>query len=65
MVLAVCLLNSESTLLGMLQGNVFGICTDAVICQQGSTNNVTCGNNFAQCQNQFQDQDGANKFYPM
>ena len=48
-----------------LQGNNFGSCQDAIICQKDATANVACGNIFHVVKNQFQDQDGRNKFYPM
>lgn len=48
-----------------VQGNNFGSCQDAIICQQGATANTACGNNFHVVKNQWQDQDGQNKFYPM
>ncbi|KAL3141602.1 hypothetical protein ABBQ32_004843 [Trebouxia sp. C0010 RCD-2024] len=49
----------------MVQGNNFGSCQDAIICQKDATANVACANMFHVVKNQFQDQDGRNKFYPM
>lgn len=49
----------------IIQGNNFGSCQDAIICQQDATNNTACGNVFHVVNNPFQDQDGRNKFYPM
>ncbi|KAL0029062.1 hypothetical protein WJX77_003866 [Trebouxia sp. C0004] len=49
----------------LIQGNNFGSCQDAIICQQDATSNTACGNIFHVVKNQFQDQDGRNKFYPM
>lgn len=52
-------------LLDDVQGNNFGSCQDAIICQQDATSNTACGNIFHVVKNQFQDSDGRNKFYPM
>lgn len=49
----------------LVQGNNFGSCQDAIICQQDATSNTACGNIFHVVKNQFQDQDGRNKFYPV
>lgn len=57
--------NCVDTACLQMQGNNFGSCQDAIICQQGATANTACGNLFHVVKNKWQDQDGRNKFYPM